>query len=64
VNEEYEIRIRPEDPGDIIFCIDHSPEEFIKLSKGKFFFKGQEIEDIHQVYERFSEWLKNLKEIK
>jgi len=32
-------------------------EEIIKLSKGKFYFKGEEVEDKYQVYERFNEWL-------
>ena len=32
-------------------------EEIIKLSEGKFYFKGEEVEDKYQVYERFNEWL-------
>ena len=33
-------------------------EEVIRLSQGKFYFKGEEVEDKYQVYERFNEWLK------
>jgi hypothetical protein len=32
-------------------------EEVIRLSEGKFYFKGEEVEDRYQVYERFNEWL-------
>jgi hypothetical protein len=37
-------------------------EEMIKLSEGKFYFKGEEVEDKYQVYERFNEWLKAVEE--
>ena len=33
-------------------------EEVIRLSEGKFYYRGEEIEDKYQVYERFNEWLK------
>ena len=33
-------------------------EEVIRLSEGRFYFKGEEVEDKYQVYERFNEWLK------
>ncbi len=32
-------------------------EPIMLLSKGKFFWKGKEVKDIHKVYERFNEWL-------
>jgi len=32
-------------------------EEVIKISEGKFYWKGEEVEDVHNVYERFNEWL-------
>jgi len=32
--------------------------EIIKISRDGFFFKGEKIEDIHNVYDRFNEWLK------
>jgi hypothetical protein len=39
-------------------------EEVIRISKGKFYFKGEEVEDKYQVYERFHEWLKMVEETK
>ncbi len=39
----------------IRFCVNE--EEMIKLSEGKFYFRGEEVEDKYQVYERFNEWL-------
>jgi len=39
-------------------------EEVIKLSEGKFYFRGEEVEDKYQVYERFHEWLKMAEETK
>lgn len=32
-------------------------EEIMKIEKGKFFWKGEEVEDRYEVYERFNEWL-------
>jgi hypothetical protein len=37
-------------------------EEVIRISQGKFYFKGEEVEDKYQVYERFNEWLKMAEE--
>ena len=37
--------------------VDGSPTEIIKLTKGTFYFKGEAVEDKHQVYERFNEWM-------
>lgn len=31
--------------------------EMIRLSKDGFFYRGEKVEDIHNVYERFNEWL-------
>ena len=39
-------------------------EEVIRLSEGRFYFKGEEVEDKYQVYERFNEWLKTVEEDK
>jgi hypothetical protein len=33
-------------------------QEFIKISPDGFFYKGEKIDDVHNVYERFNEWLK------
>jgi hypothetical protein len=32
-------------------------EEVIRLAKGKFYYRGEEVEDKYQVYERFNKWL-------
>jgi len=37
-------------------------EEVIRLSEGRFYFKGELVEDRYQVYERFNEWLKQAEE--
>jgi hypothetical protein len=29
----------------------------IKITREGFFFKGQKVEDVHHIYERFNEWL-------
>lgn len=31
--------------------------EILKLTHDEFFYKGEKVEDIHNVYERFNEWL-------
>lgn len=31
--------------------------EMIKITEGKFFFNGGEIKDVHNVYEKFNDWL-------
>jgi len=33
-------------------------EAVIRLSEGRFYYRGEEVEDKYQVYERFNEWLK------
>lgn len=38
--------------------------EVLKINKDGFFYRGEKVEDVHQVYERFNEWLtKSLKTI-
>ena len=32
-------------------------EEVLKISQGKFYYKGELVEDKYQVYERFNEWM-------
>jgi hypothetical protein len=51
---------KPVEPNTIRFY--GNAEEMIKLSEGKFYFKGEEVEDKYQVYERFNEWLKAVEE--
>lgn len=45
----------PQSPS-IQFNVGHSP--IIKLERGKFFWKGKEIKDVHMIYERFSQWMR------
>jgi len=37
--------------------------EIMRIEKGKFFWKGEEVQDTQKVYERFNDWLK-LAEVK
>jgi len=39
-------------------------EEVLKIAKGRFYYKGELVEDKYQVYERFNEWLKMAEEEK
>ena len=45
--------------SDISFSIteEGKQKEIIRISKGKFYWKGKEIDDVHKVYERFNKWL-------
>lgn len=46
-------------PASLTFHADQDGEtiEMIKITKGTFYFKGEPVEDKHQVYERFCEWM-------
>ena len=37
-------------------------EEVIKISQGRFYYKGELVEDKYQVYERFNEWMTMVEE--
>ena len=41
----------------IYFSLDNEVKPIMKISNGKFYWKDKEIDDIHNVYERFNEWL-------
>lgn len=59
------------EPNEIIFGI-NDPEytcpenqlsnppqiEILRISKEGFYYKGERVDDIHNVYERFNDWLK------
>jgi hypothetical protein len=49
-------------PNQIILQIDgekiNEPIEIIRISKEGFYYKGEMVDDIHNVYERFNDWLK------
>ncbi len=52
------LELKPVPENSIIFSVNGAlPEEYLRLEKGYFWYRGEKIEDIHQVYERFSEWL-------
>jgi hypothetical protein len=34
------------------------PIEVIRITRDGFYYKGEKIEDVHNIYERFNDWLK------
>lgn len=47
--------------SSIYFHYKDESKPVIKITKDKFYWKDEEVEDIHNVYERFNEWLSNTK---
>ena len=45
------------DPNTINFRWNDTEEVILKISKEGFYYRGELVEDIHNVYERFNEWL-------
>ena len=45
------------DPNTINFRWNDTEEVILKISKEGFYYRGKLVEDIHNVYERFNEWL-------
>jgi len=45
------------DPNTIYFRWDDTNEVILRISKAGFYYRGELVEDIHNVYERFNEWL-------
>ena len=45
------------DPNTINFKWNDTEEVILKISKEGFYYRGELVEDIHNVYERFNEWL-------
>ena len=48
-------------PGQLTFRVtnsDNEMEEVIKINRDGFYYKGIKVEDAHNVYERFNDWLK------
>jgi len=45
------------DPNTINFRWNDNDEVILRISKEGFYYRGELIEDIHNVYERFNEWL-------
>jgi hypothetical protein len=59
--EEMEI-FDPQKMSEIIFSVPvgEGTEEVIKISRNGFYWKGEKVEDAHNVYERFNEWLNGI----
>jgi hypothetical protein len=53
--EEKTINLVPE--NSIYFSLKDEVKPIMKISNGKFYWKDDEIDDIHNIYERFNEWL-------
>ena len=45
------------DPNTINFRWNDTEEVILKISKEEFYYRGELVADIHNVYERFNEWL-------
>jgi len=43
---------------NIAFLHQHDSEEILKITKDGFYYKGERVDDIHNVYERFNEWMR------
>lgn len=63
MENEYEykesINMNKEHANPSITFWDSNIEPIIVINKGKFIWKGEEVEDVHNIYERFNEWLIN-----
>lgn len=55
MKEQEKIEFVPE--KTIYFKLNNEEKPVMKISNGKFYWKDEEIKDIHNVYERFNEWL-------
>jgi hypothetical protein len=53
--EEKTINLVPE--NSIYFSLKDEVKPIMRITNGKFYWKDEEIDDIHNVYERFNEWL-------
>jgi hypothetical protein len=58
--EEQTLHLTPElDKSIMTFHLteDGEQKEIIKITKEGFYYKGEKVEDAHNVYEKFNEWL-------
>jgi hypothetical protein len=46
-----------DNPNSVYFRLADDEEIVLKISKEGFYYKGELVEDVHNVYERFTEWL-------
>lgn len=44
-------------PPTLSFSLVNKSEPTLVMKEGKFIWKGQEVKDVHKIYERFNEWL-------
>ncbi len=51
------IELRNKEEESSIKFFAKTTEEVIRISKGTFYYKGDEVEDKYEVYERFNEWM-------
>ena len=58
--EQNDTELTIDDSGidSITFTIESAkPQEVMKITKGTFYWKGEPVEDKHEIYERFHEWM-------
>lgn len=47
----------PENTITFMATEDAQPVEILRINKEGFYYRGEKVEDVHNVYERFNEWL-------
>lgn len=60
--EEKKIDFVPE-KNSIYFKIADDAKPIMKISDGKFYWKDEEIDDVHNIYERFNDWLTKVEKL-
>lgn len=59
IDNDFKLNI-PDQDRSMTFHIDNDkgePEEMLKISEDGFFYKGERVEDVNDIYNRFSEWM-------
>jgi hypothetical protein len=62
--EEQNLVLKTEPVQENLLRFYAKQEEVLKIAQGRFYYKGELVEDKYQVYERFNEWLKMAEEEK
>ena len=60
--EEKTIDLVPE-KNSIYFKTDNDVKPIMKISDGKFYWKDEEVDDVHNIYERFNDWLTKVEKL-
>ena len=60
--EEKTIDLVPE-KNSIYFRIADDAKPIMKISDGKFYWKDEEVDDVHNIYERFNDWLTKVEKL-